>query len=105
MHLHSAPSTYVKHEVLIFSTKTYFLPPHPRIRPRVPLSKLRLMLVHSPAFHFDYSCDENTMRGAAKSLATPPAAFTVNITGVSAMEDASIFQFNSRHQGDFSISS
>ena len=43
------------------------------------------------------------MRGAAKSLATPPAAFTVNITGVSEMVDASIFQFNSRHQGDFSI--
>ena len=43
------------------------------------------------------------MRGAAKSLATPPAAFTVNITGVSEMVDISIFQFNSRHQGDFSI--
>ena len=27
------------------------------------------------------SCNENTMRGAVKSLATPPAAFTVNITG------------------------
>ena len=45
------------------------------------------------------------MRGAVKSLATPPAAFTMNITEVSEMVDASIFQFNSRHQGDFSISS
>ena len=41
------------------------------------------------------------MRGAAKSLATPPAAFIVNITGVSEMVDASTFQFISRHQGDF----
>ena len=52
----------------------------------------------------EYSCNENTMRGAAKSLATPPAAFTVNITGVSEIVDASIFHFNSHHQGDFSIS-
>ena len=50
-----------------------------------------------------YSCNETTMRGAAKSLATPLAASTVNITEVSEMEDASIFQCNSRHQGDFSI--
>ena len=63
------------------------------------------MLLHAPLPHHLYSCNENTMRGAAKSLATPPAAFTVNITGVSEMVDASIFQFNSRHQGDFSISS
>ena len=55
--------------------------------------------------HTKYSCNENIMRGAAKSLATPPAAFTVNIIGVNEMVDASIFQFNSRHQGDFSISS
>ena len=27
----------------------------------------------------DYSCNENTMRGAAKSLATPPAAFAMNV--------------------------
>ena len=41
------------------------------------------------------------MRGAAKSLATPPAAFIVNITGVNEVADASIPQLNSRHQGDF----
>ena len=41
------------------------------------------------------------MRGAAKSLATPPAAFTINVTGVSEVVVDSILQFNSRHQGNF----
>ena len=37
-----------------------------------------------------YSCNENTMRGAAKSLATPPAAFTVNMIKVIEVIDVSI---------------
>ena len=43
------------------------------------------------------------MRGATKSLATPPAAFIIYVTGVIEFEvvNASIPQFNSRHQGDF----
>ena len=65
---------------------------------------VRTTLIYHNKKPQNYSCNENTMRGAAKSLATPPAAFTVNITGVSKMVNASIFQFNSRHQGDFSIS-
>ena len=52
----------------------------------------------------EYSCNENTMRGAAKSLATPPAAFTINVTAVIEVVVNSISQFNSRHQGDFLIS-
>ena len=48
-----------------------------------------------------YSCNENIMRGAAKSLATPPAAFIINVTGMSGVVNVSILQFNSRHQGDF----
>ena len=47
------------------------------------------------------SCNENTMRGAAKSLATPTAAISMNVTGVCGVVDASISKFNSRHQGDF----
>ena len=41
------------------------------------------------------------MRGAAKSLATPPAAFAMNVTMVIKIVYASIPQFNSRYQGDF----
>ena len=52
-----------------------------------------------------YSCNENTMRGAAKSLATLPCSFYCEYNRVNEMVDASIFQFNSRHQSDFSISS
>ena len=37
-----------------------------------------------------YSCNENTMRGAAKSLATPPAAFTVNMIKVIEVIDVRI---------------
>ena len=54
--------------------------------------------------YLQYSCNENTMRGAAKSLATPPAAFTTNVTEVNEVVVDSIPQFNSRHQGDFLIS-
>ena len=53
------------------------------------------------SFTIDYSCNENTMRGAAKSLATPPAAFIINVTGVNEVVVDSISQFNSRHQGNF----
>ena len=48
-----------------------------------------------------YSCNENTMRGAAKSLATPPTAFTMNVIEMIEVVDASISQFNSRHHSDF----
>ena len=41
------------------------------------------------------------MRGAAKALATPPAAFNINVIGVIEMVVDSLPQFNSRHQGDF----
>ena len=41
------------------------------------------------------------MRGAAKSLATPPAAFIMNVIEVIKVVYASLPQFNSRHQGDF----
>ena len=41
------------------------------------------------------------MRGAAKSLATPPAAFTVNIIMVIKVVDVNLPKFDSRHQGDF----
>ena len=41
------------------------------------------------------------MRGAAKSLATPPTAFTINVIEMIEVVDISIFQFNSRHQSDF----
>ena len=41
------------------------------------------------------------MRGAAKSLATPPAAFAMNLTRVIEVVYVSIPQFNSRYQGDF----
>ena len=37
------------------------------------------------------------MRGAAKSLAPPPPAFTINLTAVSKMVDVNIPQFKSRH--------
>ena len=41
------------------------------------------------------------MRGAAKSLATPPAAFSMNVKRVIEVVYASIPQFNSRYQSDF----
>ena len=44
-----------------------------------------------------YSCNENTMRGAAKSLATPPAVFIMNIIEVIKVVYANIPQFNSSH--------
>ena len=65
------------------------------------------ILVFNVSFHVLYSRNENTMRGAAKSLATPlgPAAFVMNVIGVSEIVYASIPQFNSRYQGDFLLSS
>ena len=44
------------------------------------------------------------MRGAAKSLATPLAAFIINVKGASEVVIDSVPQVNSRHQGDFLIS-
>ena len=41
------------------------------------------------------------MRGAEKSLATSPAAFTMNVIEMIEVVDVSISQFNSRHQSDF----
>ena len=37
-----------------------------------------------------YSCNENALRGAPKSLATPPAAFTMNVTGMNEVVDVSL---------------
>ena len=37
-----------------------------------------------------YSCNENTMRGTAKSLATPPATLTMNVTRVNEVVDANV---------------
>ena len=52
-----------------------------------------------------YSCNENTTRGAAKSLATLLAALIINVIGVNNVIDASLPQFDSRHQGNLWISS
>ena len=48
-----------------------------------------------------YSCNQNKMRGAAKSLATPHAALILKVTGMSEVVDVSILQSSSLHKGDF----
>ena len=40
------------------------------------------------------------MRGAAKSLATPPAAFIIYVTGVNEVVDTYKPQFDFCHDGD-----
>ena len=50
---------------------------HPSARP----SFVRRPVNHATREN-TYSCNENTMRGAAKSLATPPAAFAMNVKRV-----------------------